>query len=162
MSNDNDFASTRPPLSALGVQALTYSQEYGWPVFPVEPRGKKPLIAGGFRMASQHPEQVCAWWDQWPLANIGFCPGMAGLVVLDIDGPAGKAAARDMHVFAADTLEVATSRGVHKYFRLPDGVTLGNESPWPELDVRAHAGYVLLPPSVHPSGHVYTWRGQVE
>ena len=25
------------------------------------------------------------------------------------------------------------------------------------IDVRADGGYVLAPPSIHPSGHVYTW-----
>ena len=151
-----------PALSVCGLEALRYSQESGWPVFPVEPRGKVPLIPGGFRSASTHPEQVCDWWDGFPLANIGFSPGAAGLIVLDIDGPLGEATARELGVFTTPTVEVVTSRGRHKYFRLPIGVTLGNESPWTDLDVRAHNGYVLLPPSVHPSGHVYSWRGARE
>lgn len=150
-----------PPLSPLGLAALTYSQEYGWPVFPVEPRGKKPLVDGGFHAAATHPEQIAAWWDRWPDANIGFCPGSFGLFVLDVDGPEGLAAARDAGALDVATLEVVTSRGMHRYYRLPAGVVVGNRS-LRKLDVRAHNGYVLLPPSVHASGHVYTWRGEIE
>jgi len=150
-----------PALSELGLAALSYSQELGWPVFPVEPCGKRPLIANGFHGATTHPEQIAAWWDRWPHANIGFCPGSHDLIVVDIDGPEGERLADNAGVLEIDTLEVRTARGVHRYFRLPAGVTIGNVAR-AQLDVRAHNGYVLVPPSVHSSGHVYTWRGVIE
>lgn len=149
------------PLSPLGLAALTYSQEYGWPVFPLS-RDKKPLIDGGFHAASSHPEQVAAWWDRWPDANIGFCPGTFGFMVLDVDGPEGEQAAHEAGAFDVATLEVVTRRGGHRWFRLPAGITVGNGKRLPQCDVRAHAGYVILPPSVHASGHVYAWRGSIE
>lgn len=148
-------------LSPLGLAALVYAQEYGWPVFPVVEHGKSPLIDGAFHNASSHPEQVCAWWDQWPNANIGFSPGSFGLLVVDIDGPTGEVLAREAGVFDAETLECVTARGVHRYFRLPNGITIGNQK-LNQIDIRASAGYVLLPPSIHESGHVYTWRGELE
>lgn len=160
----------------MGDAAMAISQEMGWPVFPVawplpdgrcscgDPHtekpnniGKHPLIAGGFHMASQHPEQIGEWWDRWPMANIGFSPGSVGLLVLDIDGPEGEAFAQTVGALDVPTLGVETSRGRHLYFRLPDGVTIGN-SHRADLDVRAHAGYVLLPPSLHRSGAVYAWK----
>lgn len=155
---------TTNPLSALGLAALEYSAERGWPVFPVEPRGKRPLVAGGFHSASTHPEAVCAWWDVHPDANIGFSPGAAGLLVLDFDRPEAETFAAELGLLDVPTLEVVTARGRHLYFRLPRGVTIGNVSTWAAagIDVRSANGYVLLPPSVHPTGHVYTWRGELE
>lgn len=152
------------PLSTLGLAALTYSQEYGWPVFPCEPRDKKPLTPHGFHDASTHPEAVCAWWDKWPDANVGFYPGPAGLVVFDLDSDEAEAAAASLGLLNVPTLEVLTSRGRHLYFRVPQGVAIGNVSRWADrgLDVRSANGYVLLPPSVHATGHVYVWRGAVE
>lgn len=156
--------SAAPPLSPLGLAALSYSQEFGMPVFPVLPRGKKPLIDGGFHGASTHPEQVAEWWDRWPDANIGFSPGSCGWLVTDLDSAEAEALAREVGLLDDVTLEVLTRRGRHLYFRLPRGVTIGNASLWEErgIDIRANNGYVLLPPSVHASGHVYSWRGELE
>jgi hypothetical protein len=150
-------------LSSLGLAALSYSQEYGMPVFPLEPRGKKPMIDGGFRFASQHPEQVCAWWDRWPDANIGFSPGSCGWLVLDLDSPDAERFAHD-ELGLVSSLAVVTSKGRHLYYALPEGITIGNGSPWKRygIDVRGHNGYVLLPPSIHESGHVYRWEGELD
>jgi hypothetical protein len=148
-------------LSPLGLAAMVYAQHFGWAVFPIVPRGKQPLIDGGFHNASTHPEQIAEWWFAQPDANIGFCPGSFGFVVVDIDGPEGESRANDVGAFDVPTLECITSRGVHRYFRLPDAVTIGNRK-LEQIDIRAHAGYVLLPPSVHASGHAYSWRGELE
>jgi hypothetical protein len=164
-------------LSRMGIAALALAQEYGLAVFPLhapsaggcscgkggcERTGKHPRTVDGFKGATTHPAQIAEWWDRWPEANIGVTPGASQLIVLDIDGPAGEETARALGVFAAPTLETITARGVHRWFRLPPAVRLTNHSPWAELDVRAHAGYVLAPPSVHASGVVYDWRGSFD
>jgi hypothetical protein len=153
------------PLSPLGFAALTYAVEFGLPVFPLTPRAKKPpLTKNGYLDASTHPEQVCAWWDRWPDANIGAVPGALGLVVLDLDGPVAEAQALEMGLLDVPTATVRTTRGSHLYFALPRGVTIGNSSalqPY-NIDVRAHSGYVVLPPSVHETGHVYAWEIPLE
>lgn len=171
-------------LSRLGLAALSYSQEYGWPVFPLhdhlagrgcsclsaqcERVAKHPRIDTGFKGASTHPEQICDWWDRWPRANIGFSPGTMDLLVLDTDSDRGEAALGALGVLDIATLEVITRKGRHRYFRIPKGLTISNSSPWKrdghqeDIDVRAHGGFVILPPSVHESGHVYAWRGELE
>jgi hypothetical protein len=86
-------------------------------------------------------------------------------LVIDVDGPAGAATAAALGV-PDDTLTVTTGRldgGCHHYFTvptaLPDGAPLlvGNRQLGPRLDVRHACGYVLAPPSVHPSGAHYQW-----
>lgn len=154
-------------LEARGMSPATLSDaanQYvarGWPIFPCCRRGKAPITERGFRDATTDPDTVAAWWAENPDANIGFVPGRVGLLVLDIDGPNGEREAQDLGLFSEPTLTVTTGRGRHLYFHHPGG-QIGNRKLAAELDVRADAGYVLLPPSVHPSGRQYRADGTVE
>src|SRR5439155_22631730 len=94
-------------------------------------------------------------------ANIGFVPGRAGLLVLDPDGPEGEAAAQALGLLSEPTTQVQTARGRHLYFQHPGG-HIGNAPLAPHLDVRADDGYVLLPPSIPPSGVRYRWGSKLE
>ena len=55
-------------------------------------------------------------------------------------------------------MEVITARGRHIYFKMPD-TDLRNSTGRiaPGVDVRATGGYVLAPPSIHPTGRRYAW-----
>lgn len=131
----------------------------GWHVFPVKPRAKQPLTSNGYLQATTDPDQLRAWWRQWPDANLGLAPGRSGLVVLDVDGPEGEAHAQALGLFAEPTLSAATGRadgGRHLYFQRPP-FAVSNAKLAPHLDVRGDMGYVLLPPSIHPSGASYAW-----
>lgn len=46
-------------MSVLGDAAMEYATR-GWPVFPLQVRGKAPLTAHGFRDASREQAQVRA------------------------------------------------------------------------------------------------------
>lgn len=150
--------------SALARAALRYA-EAGWYVFPLTPRAKTPIIRGGrgFLEATCDVDQVRRWWAEWPDANIGLWPGRSGLVVVDIDGPEGETAARDLGAVSEPTLVATTGRaggGRHLYFRHP-GETVPNAVLAPKLDIRGDAGYVVIPPSIHPSGVPYRWHGKL-
>jgi hypothetical protein len=139
--------------------ALRYA-ELGWPVFPCAARAKAPLTLDGFHAATTDAEQVRAWWTRWPRANIGHAPGRAGHLVIDIDGAEGQASAVRLGLRAEPTLIVTSTRGEHRYYRHPGG-TIGNRRLAPGIDVRADAGYVLVPPSIHPSGRRYVAVGSI-
>ena len=148
-------------MSRLGDAALQYARR-GWPVFPVWPRRKNPRLGeGGHKHATTDAGQVAQWWAGWPDANIGLCPGPAGLLVLDWDSEEGRQEAVRLRCYAEPTLIVETARGQHLYFRHPGG-RIGNRKLNGVLDVRADAGYVLLPPSIHPSGVIYRALGRIE
>jgi putative DNA primase/helicase len=53
------------------------------------------------------------------------------------------------------TVKVLTSRGFHLYYRLPDGIVVGNRKLAPGLDLKGDGGYVVGPGSVHPTGALY-------
>ena len=53
---------------------------------------------------------------------------------------------------------VITARGRHLFFKMPETPVRNSTSKIaPGIDVRGDGGYVLAPPSVHPSGRLYCW-----
>ena len=56
------------------------------------------------------------------------------------------------------TVEVITARGRHVYFQMPETPVRNSAGKIaPGIDVRGDGGYVLAPPSIHPSGKRYEW-----
>jgi hypothetical protein len=154
-------------MSNLQAAALTLAQR-GLHVFPCAPRGKIPLTKHGCLDASAEADQIRAWWDKRPDANIGIATGSkSGVWALDIDGDDGEASLRDIEQrmkqpLPATVESITGGGGRHLFFRLPDAdeapiiknsaKQLGNG-----LDVRGDGGYVIAPPSIHPSGRKYCW-----
>jgi hypothetical protein len=123
------------------------------------PRAKTPLLDHGLHDASTDPDQIRAWWDRWPDANIGLRTGDA-FDVVDVDGPDGEAALdateRPADAPTVDGPTVATGKGWHVYLS-PTG--RGNRAGLVDhVDWRGRGGYVVAPPSVHPSGARYRWE----
>jgi hypothetical protein len=144
----------------MGTAALAYAEQ-GWAVFPLQPRGKMPLIAkdqggNGFHDATRDPIQITHWWTATPQANIGGVPSSVGLVALDVDTPANWEAAERLGLLAEPTHRVTSgnteANACHLYFRHddPDVTSIAG------MIARAGRGYVVLPPSIHPSGRPYT------
>jgi Bifunctional DNA primase/polymerase, N-terminal len=133
----------------------------GFAVFPCKPRGKEPMVAGGFKAATCDEAQIRDWWTRWPEANIAIATGaMSGVLVVDVDDAEGALLLIDLtKQFGAlpMTLQAKTGKGVHLYFALPDGCGRVPSSKGDGLDIRADGGYVLAPGSIHPSGARYEW-----
>ena len=146
------------------LQTALELAELGNAVFPLLPCGKTPLTQRGFKDATLDPTIISKWWTQWPDANIGLATGkISGCVVLDIDGADGESSLqtlkRELGPLAA-TCMARTGKGIHLYFRYPDGKEIRcRTNIAPGIDVRADDGYVVAPPSVHPNGPSYEWIG---
>jgi hypothetical protein len=67
------------------LEAALYYARRGWKVFPVAPEEKSPLTKNGHHNATCDEDQIRAWWEQWPDANIGVSLADSGLVALDVD-----------------------------------------------------------------------------
>jgi putative DNA primase/helicase len=145
--------------------ALYYAQ-IGMPVFPC--RGKLPWISkaaggSGFYDATVDQQQITRWWQQYPLANIGYRTS-ATAPVLDVDpqhqGDDTLFALEQTHGALPDTRRVITggpSKSTHYYFTAP--VAIPNKSfIGIGIDVQAEGSYVIVPPSLHPAtGQPYRW-----
>src|SRR5262249_7958261 len=89
------------------------------------------------------------------------CGTASGIFVIDIDSDDGEAAPSGLEIdngALPATVEAITARGRHIYFRMP-AATISNSAGRiaAGIDVRGAGGYVLAPPSIHPSGRTYVW-----
>jgi hypothetical protein len=167
-------------MSALLDAALGYAA-HGIPVYPVHwPRptqggvslacscrrgaacdrpAKHPLVRHGIHDATTDPGQLERWWQRWPQANVGLATGIV-FDALDVDGPAGLAAlrqlARTVDLRLSGPLVATGGGGWHHWFAQTG---LGNRPPrgLAHVDWRGIGGCVLAPPSRHASGRAYRW-----
>lgn len=142
--------------------AQYYAAANNWFLFPLEPRGKQPITAHGFKDATNDLAQIARWWNTHPDANIGLDCGRSHVAVIDLDGAEGIAEWNSI----ADTLpprgamvQYTGGGGAHLIYRQPALQEIRNTTHRlaPHIDTRGIGGYILLAPSVHPSGNLYVW-----
>lgn len=147
-------------MNAVLEAALDYASR-GWRVLPVRAGTKVPLVARWPKAATTDWGTIRDWWTRWPDAGVGIATGRgSGLVVLDIDP-------RNAGWVSLDVLEARHGKapaapwawtgggGVHAYFRAPGSTRTTKLAPG--LDLKAEGGFVVAPPSHHPSGERYRW-----
>lgn len=137
----------------------------GWHVLPVKPRGKLPATKHGLKDATRDAAQIRGWWANGSRYGLAVACEPSGMVVLDVDprngGDGTLARLEAEHGPLPATVEAQTGGdGRHLCYRAPGGDLVGSLGPG--LDVK-HRGYILVSPSVHPSGKSYRWtRGPDE
>ena len=158
--------------------ALHYLQANAWSIFPVcspsmpahrhrdasglhkpcDKPGKTPLVRWGkYQVGLPLEAEIRGWWRKWPEANIGMATGaLSGVVVVDLDGDLAQQDADNRGYTAGPWVNTGRPGGKHAYFAYRDDaprnfVKVGG------IDYRGGGGYVVLPPSRHHSGVVYTW-----
>ena len=144
-------------MGALLETALSLASR-GLHVFPYKPRDKEPAVWNGLRAATTDQNVIRGWWRSRDL-NIGLATGeRSGVFVVDIDAEAELAKLESRHGTLPGTVESITTKGRHIYFVWP-GRRIPNSASKiaPGIDVRGDGGYVLAPPSIHPSGKPYAW-----
>lgn len=177
--------TTLPDPTVLLDAAVTAAAR-GWPVFLLG-RTKRPLAncpdcpkrghpgahdpqtcthltCHGFYAATTDPARLAAMVDAHPdgllAVRTGAAPAGAGVVGIDIDP--GHGGGLDPDLMPA-TLAVSTgNHGWHLYYRHPGHPVLSRPLPdRPGVDVKADGGYLVLPPSIHPTTHrPYRWANQ--
>lgn len=153
--------------SILHAAARAYATN-GVAIFPCRPRDKRPASPNGFHDATTDLSQIDRWWTEHPDANIGIALGVNRLFALDVDGPDGQThlhQLEDTYQPLPPTYQVVTGRpegaGRHHIYRQPADVTVGNTKlGHPQLETRGDGGYIIAPPSIHPSGTPYQADGK--
>ena len=141
--------------------ALRYAA-LGWAVFPVKPRDKVPATPHGCLDATTDSTQIRAWWDAAPDCNIGLaCGEISGVAALDIDPRSGgqeffDAMTDENGQLPEGVFESQTGGGGTHYvfsYRGEANIDLA-----PGVEVKSDGKYIVIPPSIHPSGNNYEWE----
>lgn len=151
-------------MSQVNKDWALYYASLGWAVFPLHPKTKQPANKHGSAEATSDPVRIAEWWDWLPTANIGMCPAKSGLYALDVDPRNGgdksfeQLQVEHSGALASPLMNMSGSgSGFHQLFRAkPDAKYMGQ--PAPGIDGK-HKGFIVLPPSLHPSGKLYEWSG---
>lgn len=129
--------------------ALSWVKQ-GFSVIPIGYYSKRPAIKSWEPYKNRLPTELeLLQWFPSELRNIGLVTGN-GLVVIDFD-------VMDVfnywyELFPINTYMVKTRRGIHVYVITQEPAKNYHSD---LLDIKAERGYVLIPPSVHPSGYQY-------
>lgn len=161
MPQRHDRTVEDPPMLAAALRYLAR----GWSVLALRPRDKRPIRSWeAWQHARPSEPQLRAWFTAWPDANLGIVTGsVSGLVVLDVDAKSGGEDALAAEEALSGALPMAPEAltgggGRHLYFRHPGFEVPNRVGIRPGLDLRGDGGYVVAPPSIHPSGQPYRWR----
>ena len=102
-------------------------------------------------------EELEAWFDKGSNDNIAIVTGkLSGITGVDLDGKEACDFAEE-HNFPL-TPTVKTGKGFHLYYRNKEGTrNFQKRDDLPGIDLRSEGGYVVAPPSIHPSGVQYEW-----
>lgn len=154
MTNGNNVSGSTNPLLAAALRYLAR----GWSVIPIG-NEKRPWHGIQWKAFQSTPanEQVLHEWFAAPdVTGVAVVLGgvSGGLACRDFDDGTGYTAWAESHPNLARTLPTArTARGYHVYFRCAGFAT----RKCADGELRGEGGYVILPPSRHPQGIVYSW-----
>lgn len=149
--------------------AMDWAQAYmskGWHPIPMHPKEKRPAVKWA-HLAEQDCLLPSLPRSQFLLENPGAGLGIllrpSGLLVVDCDSAAAVGEAIHLTAELGDPVcnnIVMTNKGAHFYYRRPAhcpplrAIHRGGSQ---AIDIMAD-GYMMAPPSVHPSGHRYSWH----
>jgi len=138
----------------------------GLSVIPLKYRGKEPLVPWKeFQKRLPSIKEVEEWLRRFKNFNIAIVTGAVSgnLVVIDFDSEEKFkefiAKVREDNTRLAEVLAntwiVKTGKGYHVYFRIEEHTFRTKPKLVADVDVKAEGGYVVAPPSIHPSGARY-------
>lgn len=149
-----------PPVTLLDAAVGYARREVA--VFPCVPRRKEPLTSHGHLDATTDRAAIARWWRRWPQAGVGIACKPSGIVVTDVDprngGDDSLADLERLHGPLPTSWRVLTGGGgLHVILQAPADVALVDGPLVPGIDLKAN-GYIIAPPSLHPSGRRYAWE----
>jgi hypothetical protein len=132
----------------------------GYAVIPCRPQDKRPALSRWGRFQTELPRvsDLINWFVEGESNhyNLAVITGWNHLVAIDFDDLAKYLEWREFievhNPDAINTYQVMTGRGVHVYYRIEKPVLNQKLN---KIDIKSRGGYVLAPPSIHPSGDPY-------
>jgi len=139
-------------------------RSHGIAVIPILARSKRPAISKWKPYQHRLPSEseLRLWFSNG--YSLAVITGWRHLVVIDWDDMGKYVAwlddlAPELAHLVFETYRVWTGRGLHIYLMTKAKT---RTMPGDGVDVKAEGGYVLAPPSIHPSGRRYQAEGNIE
>lgn len=156
---------------AKALDAATQYRAAGLSVLPLEINGKRPAfdvlpkcsITGkpkwdAYKTRIPDDGELAHWFAETD-HNVGIVCGQVsgGLVVIDFDliESFDQWCNDDITRWTLPTVE--TAHGRHVYVKVEDKIIGNHRNHSRKIDLRGEGGYVVAPPSGHPSGWAYRW-----
>lgn len=151
------------------LRTKSFFQKFGWRVFPV--RGKAPVY-GCMWQTEERPGTEAQWQEA---TGLGFAIPK-NVVVIDIDRhktgcpkpvdcscecPAVEGLREKFAPYPTPFVVLTPRGGYHLYYKDPENIGRNTtKAIHPQVDTKAHGGYVLLPPSSHDAipDKLYEWE----
>jgi hypothetical protein len=143
-------------MNNLYKTALEY-RGYGWSIIPVRVSSKLPAIPWKkYQTEYATDEELKEWFENKNQEDVGIglvTGRLSNVVVVDLDSYKENAPQIELNT----PVKVKTGGGgTHGYFKYREGIRNTVEFK-KATDIRGEGGYVVLPPSKHPSRKYYEW-----
>lgn len=156
------------PDALLGISSVLDSivdyLNFGFSIVPQLPGKKQPCVRWKqYQQQRPHLADILDWYRRWPDAGVAvILGGVSNLFCIDVDGREAHAALVHQLGKTLRAPRVISGSGkpkrYHLFFQWPGFKTKSKSTPWhPNLEFRGDRGIVVLPPSMHKSGHRYRW-----
>lgn len=134
----------------------------GWSVLPVKPEEKRPYMTNWlqYTRTRANKQTVVNWFNSLVGAGIGVVTGrVSNMVVLDVESDCPYSIEDILRKYPTQMYSRTGSGGYHLFYQYPTNVprVANRVGIFERADLRADGGFIVLPPTIHPSGGRYEW-----
>jgi len=141
--------------------AKIYRDQLKWSVIPIDAKSKKCVVSWKeYQTRFATDSELKEWFEGYAINNdnrgMALVTGsISQVVVIDIDDKTGETFG-----YSSSMKAESGGGGLHFYYRWNDKNPINNMAKvnGEPVDVRGEGGYIILPPSKHPSGGCYKWK----
>lgn len=149
-------------MNQLTDQLLSEYIDSGWSILPVKPDEKRPYMTNWLQYTRTRPGRalIDSWFNNLAGAGVGLVTGrISGVVVLDVESWCPTPVEELLKKYPTNMIARSGGGGVHLFYSYPQNVgKISNRvGIFEGADLRADGGFLVLPPTMHPSGNRYEW-----
>lgn len=145
----------------VSEQAAEYVDS-GWSVLPVRPEEKRPFMTNWLQYTKTRAPKamVESWFTNLAGAGVGVVTGkISNMVVLDVEHDCPFPIEDLLRKYPTQMIAKSGGGGWHLFYQYPVNQSRVSNRVriFEGADLRADGGFIVLPPTMHPSGNRYEW-----